>query len=80
MSTLTQTLAALNNVGKAPVSLGLDVELFSTILVRRCASRHPQAFSIADDGQVQLLLVGDQAWQVLRDFAADLLAGAQETE
>jgi hypothetical protein len=80
MPTQMLTIAVLNDVGKAPICLPLNAELFPPAVVRRCAaSMHREGLSISDSGELRLA-GGDDAWATLREFLGLLLVRALDCE
>lgn len=72
-STIPQTLAALSNVGKAPVNVPMSPLLFPAEIARTVAERQSHAMTFAD-GQLSIHAVGPEAWQALQTFTRELLA------
>lgn len=78
--TIATTLAALRNVGNAPVTVRLHAAVLHPHLVKQVAARH-RGIMIADiDSAVTITLSGPDSWDSLRRFAEDLLAGALESQ
>jgi hypothetical protein len=72
------TLAALADVGNAPVTVRLDPAVFPPPLLRDTAARYDSALAVASDGALTVSEIGPDAWESLRRFAQDLLLGALE--
>jgi hypothetical protein len=79
-STIVSTLAALRNVGKAPVTVRLNPELFPIDALREAVVRHADALSLDDTGHLTVEANGQRAEEALREFAQDLLRAALQRE
>ena len=78
--TITLTLAALSNVGKAPIAIRLDQQLFPVCTARGCATRHSRTLSLNGAGDLLVHGTAPDAWDDLRRFTQDLLAASLERE
>lgn len=78
--TIASILAALSNVGKAPVTVRLDPQLFPVGLAHEAVARQPHALALNEAGELTVLVTGHDGWQALREFTQDILAAALTIE
>jgi hypothetical protein len=73
-------LAALANVGEAPVAIKFNAELFPLESLQRCGAKFPGQVSVGEFGHVTLRVTGASARDTLRRFTAALLESARERD
>jgi len=78
--TIASTLAALNNVGNASVTVRLDPQLFPVDIAQEAAARRAGDLSVSTTGDLTVHPTGECAAEALRGFMQDVLAATLQRE